>query len=134
MISRPLPVPTALTEGFWAAAREHQLVLQRCDECGRFRHYPQERCPECTSAAWRWIPASGRGFVYTYTRSDQPFHPAWADRTPYLVATVELEEGVRMVSDLPPEDTDRVQIGSRVEVFFDDLPGTGVTLPRFRLT
>jgi uncharacterized OB-fold protein len=50
------------------------------------------------------------------------------------VATVELEEGVRMVSDLPSEDTDRVQIGSRVEVFFDDLPGTEVTLPRFRLT
>jgi uncharacterized protein len=40
---------------------------------------------------------------------------------------------VRMVSDLPPEDTDRVQIGSRVEVFFDDLPDTEVTLPRFRL-
>jgi uncharacterized OB-fold protein len=77
---------------------------------------------------------SGRGVVYTFTRSHQPFHPAWAERTPYVVATVELDEGVRMVSDLPPEDTDRVQIGSRVEVFDDLDGGDGVTLPRFRLT
>jgi len=133
MTSRPLPEPTALTEGFWTAAREHRLVLQRCDECGRFRHYPQLLCPDCTSSSWTWTPASGRGVVYTYTRTHQPFHPAWTGRTPYVVATVELDEGVRLVSDLPPEDTDRVQIGSPVEVFFDDLPDTEVTLPRFRL-
>jgi uncharacterized protein len=134
MTGRPLPAPTALTEGFWAAAREHRLVVQRCDDCGRLRHYPQERCPDCTSAAWSWAPVSGRGVVYTFTVSHQPFHPAWAGRTPYVVATVELEEGVRMVSDLPPEDTDRVQIGSPVEVFFEDQPDADVTLPRFRLT
>ncbi|MDQ1581971.1 MAG: uncharacterized protein QOF36_25 [Microbacteriaceae bacterium] len=133
MSSRPIPEPTPLSEGFWAAAREHQLVLQRCDDCGLYRHYPQERCPDCTGAAWTWTPASGRGVVYIYTASHMPFHPAWADRTPYIVATVELAEGVRMVSDLPPEDVDRVRIGSSVEVFFEDLPGTDVTLPRFRL-
>ena len=72
MTSRPLPTPTALTEGFWAAAREHRLVAQRCDDCGRLRHHPQERCPECTSAAWRWSPVSGRGVVYTFTRSHKP--------------------------------------------------------------
>jgi uncharacterized OB-fold protein len=133
MSSRPIPEPTPLSEGFWAAAREHQLVLQRCDDCGLYRHYPQERCPDCTGAAWTWTPASGRGVVYTYTASHMPFHPAWAGRTPYIVATVELAEGVRMVSDLPPEDVDRVRIGSSVEVFFEDLPGTDVALPRFRL-
>jgi len=131
---RPLPAATALTEGFWAAVREDRLVVQRCDECGRFRHYPPGRCPECTSAAWSWAPVSGRGVVYPFTGSHQPFHLAWAGRTPYVMDTVELEEGVRMVSDLPAEDADRVEIGSRVEVFFDDLPGTEVTLPRFRLT
>jgi len=72
MTSRPLPTPTALTEGFWAAAREHRLVAQRCDDCGRLRHYPQERCPECTSAAWRWSPVNGRGVIYTFTRSHKP--------------------------------------------------------------
>src|SRR6202007_2141857 len=111
MTGRPLPVPTALTEGFWAAAREHRLVVQRCDDCGPLRPHPQERWPGGTSAAWNWAPVSGRGVVYTFTVSHQPFHPAWAGRTPYVVATIELEEGVRMVSDLAPGDTDRVQIG-----------------------
>jgi uncharacterized protein len=79
---------------------------------------------------------SGRGFVYTFTVTHQAFHAAWAGRVPYAVATVELEEGVRMVTDLPPEDVERVAIGLPVEVFFEDHEGTDgrrVTLPRFRL-
>ena len=132
-MTRPLPHPTPLTEGFWAAARKHRLVVQRCADCGRFRHYPQPRCPDCVGDDWSWTEVSGRGAVYTWTRSHKAFHPAFADRVPYVVATVELAEGVRMMSDLPPEDTDHVRIGADVEVFFDDLPGTDFTLPRFRL-
>jgi uncharacterized OB-fold protein len=127
----PLPVPSPLTEGFWAAARDHVLVVQRCDDCGVYRHYPQHLCPECQSAAWTWSPVGGRGRVYSFTKTHQPFGAAWAARVPYAVATVELDEGVRMVSDLPPEDFDAVEIGAPVEVFFEDLDE--VTLPRFRL-
>jgi len=133
---RPRPKVSELTEGFWAAAREHRLVVQRCDDCGALRHYPQPRCPECRSAAWRWTPLSGRGTVHTFTVTHQAFHPAWADRVPFAVATVELEEGVRMVSDLPPEDVDRVAIGMAVECWFEDHhldDGTTFTFPRFRL-
>jgi uncharacterized OB-fold protein len=75
--------------------------------------------------------------VYTFTVTHQAFHPAWADRVPYAVATVQLDEGVRMVTDLPPEDVGRVAIGRPVEVFFEDTEdpdGRPVTLPRFRLT
>ena len=43
---------------------------------------------------------------------------------PFAVATIELDEGVRMVSDLPPEDTREVAIGARVEVFFEDVTAT----------
>jgi uncharacterized OB-fold protein len=130
MTERPMPAPNPLTAGFWEAARRHELVLQRC-ECGHYRHYPQLLCPVCRSANWTWARVSGRGTVYTFTVTHRPFHPAWADKVPYAVATVELEEGVRMVSDLPPEDTEAVRIGASVEVFFDD--EGSVTLPRFRL-
>jgi uncharacterized protein len=130
MNGRPMPSPNPLTAGFWDAARRHQLVVQRC-ECGRYRHYPQLLCPDCRSAHWTWARVSGRGTVYTFTVTHRAFHPAWADQLPYAVATVELEEGVRMVSDLPPEDTEDVRIGMPVEVFFDDQES--VTLPRFRL-
>jgi uncharacterized OB-fold protein len=134
--SRPLPHPSALTDGYWQAAADRQLVIQRCDDCGLFRHYPQPRCPRCQSPRWTWTPVSCRGHVYTFTVTHQAFHPAWASGVPYAVATVELEEGVRMVTDLPPEDVERVAIGLPVEVFYEDCEdadGRRVTLPRFRL-
>ena len=133
---RPRPTPSALTEGFWAAARAHRLVVQRCDGCERLRHYPQPMCPACHSDGWTWTPLSGRGTVYTFTVTHQAFHPAWAERMPIVVATIELEEGVRMVTDLPPEDVDDVAIGLPVECFFEDHEledGTTFTFPRFRL-
>ena len=134
--NRPLPTPDALTAGFWQAAREHHLVIQRCDECNSFRHYPQPMCPDCHSRAWAWTPVSGRGTIYTYTVTHQPFHSAWAERTPFAVVTVELDEGPRMVSDLPPGDVDDVAIGAEVECFFEDHAAAGgetFSLPRFRL-
>ena len=128
----PLPVPTEMTTGFWDAARNHILVVQRCDDCHRYRHYPQYLCPACLSPNWTWSRVSGRGHVYSFTVTHQAFSPSWAPRLPYAVATIELDEGVRMLSDLPDDDVDDVAIGRAVEVFFDDVGD--ITLPRFRLT
>lgn len=129
-VARPGTEPSALTAPFWAAAAKGLLVVQRC-VCGEYRHYPRLRCPACASGEWDWAPVTGRGVVYSFTVTLRPFHPAWRDRAPYAIATVELDEGVRMVSDLPDEDTETVRIGAPVEVFFDDV-GDRV-LPRFRL-
>ena len=128
----PLRRPTPLTEGFWAAAREGRLVVQQCEDCELLRHYPQYLCPSCHCDRWRWQPVSGRGTVFSFTITHQAFNPAWTARVPYAVVTVELEEGVRLVSDLPDDDTEQVAIGKAVAVFFDEV-GEGVTLPRFRL-
>ena len=133
MTERPMPSPTPLTAAFWEAARRHQLVVQRCDSCGAFRHYPQYLCPQCQSGSWTWAPVRGTGTVYSYAIAYRAFHPSWQDRVPYAVVTVSLDEGVRMVSDLDSNDTARVTVGSPVEVYFEDVPGTGITLPRFRL-
>lgn len=133
---RPEPEATQLSAGFWAGAREKRLVIQRCSTCRTYRHYPQPMCPECHSTDWVWAEVSGRGAIYTFTTTHQPFHPFWSGRTPYTVATIELDEGVRVVSDLPAEDTDRVSIGAPVTVFFDEMDGADgepFMLPRFRL-
>ncbi len=133
MTERPLPSPSSLTAPFWAATRRRQLIVQRCDSCGRFRHYPQYLCPHCLSDSWTWAPVRGTGTVHSYAVTHRAFHPSRADRIPYAVVTVTLDEGVRMVSDLDPDDTARVAVGLQVEVDFEDVPGTEVTLPRFRL-
>ena len=136
VVGRPRPIPNELTAGFWSAAARHQLVVQRCGGCGALRHYPQPMCPHCHATEWAWQELSGRGTVHTFTVTHQAFHPAWADRVPFVVATVELEEGVRMVSDLPSDDLDRVAIGMAVECWFEDHvdpDGTAFSFPRFRL-
>ena len=121
-----------LTAGFWDAARRHELVVQRCDACARLRHYPQYLCPQCQSDAWSWVPVDGNGVVHSFTVTHRAFGAAWAERVPYAIATIELDNGIRMLSDLPADDVDDVAIGKRVEVWFDDV-GDDVTLPRFRL-
>jgi len=88
-------------------------------------------CPNCGSWNAEWAEVSGKGKVYTYIVAHQPFHPAFVDDVPYAVVIVELEEGVRLVSnvvDCRPED---IYIGMPVEVVFDDVTEK-VTLPRFR--
>jgi uncharacterized OB-fold protein len=127
----PVPEPSELTAGFWDAAQRGELVAQRCADCRTWRHYPQLLCPTCRSSAWAWEQLSGRGSVYSFSVAHQAFHPAWTDRVPYVVATIELIEGIRMVSDLD-EPEDAVSIGHAVDVFYDTA-SDGITLPRFRL-
>lgn len=67
------------------------------------------------------------------TVSQRAFHPAWLDRAPYVMATIELEEGVRMVSEVLDADPDAIQIGQRVEVSFEPLEDFGLT-PLIRLS
>jgi uncharacterized protein len=131
---RPLPRPTPVTVGFWEAARRGALVVQRCTACTVLRHYPRPMCPACRSFGVEWVPVRGTGTVHTFTVTHRAFHPAW--EVPYAVVTVTLDEGPRLVADLPAENTDAVRIGSPVEVFFDEVTGPdGVfVLPRFRLS
>ena len=62
------PIPrTEISQGFWDAAAEGRLAIQRCSACGLLRHYPQLRCPECHSDEFGWQTVSGEGHVHSYT-------------------------------------------------------------------
>jgi len=128
-----IPPPVTMdTVGFWEAAREHRLVLQRCDDCGRFQHPPAPVCHRCRSAAVRWADVEGRGNVYTYTAVHKAFIPALQDHLPYVVAVIELPGagGTRIVSNLVDVAPSDVSIGMEVDLVWDDYPELSV--PRFR--
>jgi uncharacterized OB-fold protein len=116
---KPLPKPTPTSRPFWEAAKRHELVLQRCDACARFIYYPRPRCPHCFADHLSWRRVSGRGKVYSFTIVRRASSRAFADG-PYVLAIVELEEGVRMTTNIvaPPET---VQVGMPVQAFFDDV-------------
>ena len=125
----PLPEITPTMAPFWDAARRHELVSQRCDGCGAYRFPARDLCSLCLSRSASWVPVPGRGTVFSTAVMHQRYHPGLP--TPYAIVVVELECGVRMLSnvvDCPPND---VRIGMPVEVVFQELTPE-ITLPKFR--
>jgi uncharacterized OB-fold protein len=113
---RPAPILTDDNRFFWDAARERRLVAQRCAACGRFRHPPRPMCPHCRSLDHDVIKLTGRGTVYSYAVLHHPQNPMFD--YPVLAALVDLDEGIRLVSDLVSVDPGGVRIGMPVEVRF----------------
>lgn len=125
-----LPVPDAETEPFWAAARDGRLAIQRCRACERPFVYPRSACPRCWSAELEWIDASGRGSVYSFTVIRHNDVPPFREMVPYVVALVDLEEGVRLTANIVGCRPEEVRVGMPVEVSYQRLTGE-ITLPQF---
>ena len=128
----PRPQVEAQSEPFWAAAREGRLVIQRCTDCGTFRHLPHVMCASCQSSAHEWVESAGQGTVFTYTIVIHPVHAATAAVVPYNVVVVKLDDcgGVLVpgnVVDCPPQD---VHVGMAVEVVFERVDDQ-IAIPRF---
>jgi uncharacterized OB-fold protein len=129
---KPLPDVDDDSRPFWEGACRHELMLQRCNECHRAIHYPRSVCPHCGSLSIKWFQASGLGTIYSYTVARFPAGPSFVDAVPLVVALIDLDEGVRMMTNLLNDASD-VRIGSRVEVVFDDV-APDFTFPKFKLS
>jgi uncharacterized protein len=116
-MTRPAPVISDDSHGYWMAAREGRLVIQRCAACGRLHHPPRPVCPECHSLDLQWQQAAGTGVVYSYALLHHPQNPAFEYPLPAVL--VELDEGVRMVSNMVDVDPHEICIGMPVEVAFE---------------
>lgn len=116
MATRLAPAIGPDTEFFWTGLREHKLLIQRCTGCGALRHPPRPMCPGCRSLAWDTIESSGRGAVYSYVMPLEPRFPFFD--YPYIVALVELAEGIRLVSNLCDIEPADVAVGMPVEVCY----------------
>ena len=128
---KPAPRPDEESRWFWEACARRELYLQRCRSCGVLRFYPRALCPECLSASTDYLRASGRGTVYTFTVTYQNQAPGFREELPYVLAWIELEEGLRILSNVIGCSPDDVQVGMPVEVDFEEV-GEAIALPQFR--
>ncbi|MFM0176242.1 Zn-ribbon domain-containing OB-fold protein [Paraburkholderia sediminicola] len=131
--TRPQPIATAETARYWQAALEGRLEIQYCRACARHQFYPRRFCTRCLSDRVEWVQASGNGRVYTYTVCHVAVHPAFESRVPYVIAMIELDEGVRMLAGIVDSDVDSIAIGAPVRVCFERISDE-TALPMFRLT
>jgi uncharacterized OB-fold protein len=130
-VEKPVPRLTPELEPFFAAARRHELVVQRCRACGQLRFPAREICPSCWSTDRDWAPVSGRGEIYSFYWMHQKYHAAFTAEIPYAVVVVQLDEGPRMVTNLLDCSREELRIGLPVEVTFEQR-SPEITLPQFR--
>jgi uncharacterized OB-fold protein len=128
---RPLPEITPLTEPFWSAAKQRRLVVQRCASCGTLRFPPEPGCYRCGSLKSSWVPMSGRATLWSWTVCYPPLLPYFAERAPWPVAVVQLEEGPRMVTNVIGVPVEQYEAGLPLIAGYEDISGD-VTLVVFR--
>lgn len=119
--ARMEPFYSDVAEPFWQATTRSQLLLQWCRACDRAIHYPRVVCPSCLGDDLEWREASGRGVVYACTVMHRAGLPQMADRVPYVVALVDLDEGVRFMSNVVGCEPSAVRVGQRVRVAWEPL-------------
>ena len=115
----PRPAITHDNAFFWKGVKAGKLLVRKCGSCGRLHHPPGPMCPACRSLEWTTLQCSGRGTVHSFVVVHQPQIAHF--RFPLAVALIDLEEGVRLVSNLPDVPSERVRIGMPVEVRFMEI-------------
>jgi uncharacterized OB-fold protein len=137
-IKWPLPDVANIDKTFWEEAQKGNFVLQKCQDCGRLQFLPRPVCISCFSRNLGWQPSKGTGTVYSFTEVFVPVRPGPRKQVeesgvPVLFAAIDLDEGVRALSEIVDCKPDEVKIGSRVQVKLEKAPGSDFNLPRFRL-
>lgn len=133
--AKPLPQPEPIARPYWDSLKAGAIRLQRCGGCERFVFYPRVHCPHCGGRELAWTPVSGRGRLHSFCVAHRHPNPAFQPDLPYVVALVDLDEGVRLMTTLVEVEPDPARlmalIDQPVEIVYDAVTEE-VTLPRFR--
>ena len=134
---RPIPFRTEFEDApFWDYCQKEELHIQRCRDCEKFWWPIGPVCPTCLGGNNEWQRVSGAGIVSNYVVYHKVYYPEFKESIPYLVAEIELPEGVRLVGNVEGLKIDAPKseiIGARATVYFEDC-GEGVKIPQWRKT
>jgi uncharacterized protein len=111
------------TKPFFDAAADGRFVVRKCTACNQVHWYPRALCPFCFSDKLEWVPASGKGTIYSFSVMKRA-------EVPYAIAYVTLEEGPAMMTNIVDCDFDSLRIGLPVRLVFRNTEG-GPPMPTF---
>jgi uncharacterized OB-fold protein len=131
MTEKFAPRATPETQIFWDKAKLGQLWLPTCADSGR-AFFPPRLFSPFTGGAVTWKQASGRATLASYLIVHRPA-PGFEAEGPYIVAIALLEEGPRLLTNLPgaAPDPNRLLIGAPLQLMFETRGD--LSLPQFRL-
>jgi uncharacterized OB-fold protein len=113
------PASSRDTAFFWEGVKAHELRIQKL-AAGGLQHPPVPAIWQDPAAPIDYVVSSGKGTVFSFVVHHAPKVPG---RTlPFVIALVELEEGVRMLGELRNVDHAEVKIGMPVRTIYIDFP------------
>ena len=129
--TKPLPRIDESNRPHWEGARAGELRVQRCLGCGALRYPPSRWCSQCLSEETEWVATGGKGKVWSWCVFHRAYFKGFEAEIPYVVALIELDEGIRLYSNLVGVPREDIRIGMPVRAVFE--PATDeVTLIKFR--
>jgi uncharacterized protein len=127
-VARPAPPATNFSKPYWEGTREKKLLIQYCPDSGNYQFFPRPVSVKTGRARLEWREVSGDGEVYAWTvtrRAPEPFRGA----EPFIVATIELKEGVRIMTNVANCEIANMHIGMKVVPCWAPLPnGTNLLM------
>ena len=129
---KSLPKPNPVDAPFWRAAAHGRFLLQKCKSCGKVQFFPRVACVDCFGEL-DWIDAKGTGKIHSFTLVRVPRNPAFKEEAPIYYINVILDEGVIVESRLVGDAKEKVKMGDRVRVVFQETHNPEIKLPCFEL-
>ncbi len=123
------------SKAFWEGAKENRLMIQRSKLSGIYFFYSLGHSKVSAHEDYEWVEASGKGQIYSFTISYIPGGSEYyIDKTPYVIGSIQLNEGVRLTSNIicNSENYEDIKIGKKVEVVFKTLD-KDIVFPCFKL-
>ena len=132
MPQKSIPKINKVDQAFWEGAARSKLLLQKCQSCGKVQFFPRVACVDCFGEL-DWIESKGTGSIHSFTLVRVPRNPAFKDEVPIYYINVILDEGVIVESKLVGENKDKVKLGDKVKLVFQQTHNPEIKLPCFEL-
>ncbi|SCU90949.1 conserved hypothetical protein [Cupriavidus necator] len=118
-MDKTIPIPTPVTQPFWEGCTAGEFRYQLCNACHEPQFYPRALCRHCHAQDLSWKVASGFGTVHTYTTVHRAPSEAFDADVPYLLALIDLDEGIRIMTNILNATETDVSVGAKVRIVFE---------------
>jgi uncharacterized protein len=132
MPQKSIPKVNKVDQPFWEGAAHSKFLLQKCRACGKVQFFPRVACVDCFGEL-DWIECKGTGKIHSFTLVRVPRNPAFKDEVPIYYINVILDEDVIVESKLVGEKKEKVKLGDKVKVVFEQTHNPEIKLPCFEL-
>lgn len=108
--------PGPVDREYFEAAAQGKLVIQKCPVCAFTQFPPKMLCVSCGGEP-QWVETSGIGKIYTFTIVRRHGVEPFATLTPFVLAMIDIPEGVRFMGNVTNVDVETVQVGLALEAY-----------------